>query len=255
MSDIVESIVHDIENLLPFDPREDAIEGLAHAYDIQKKVTAALLDRHPGRHIAGYKIAFNRPSSMDYYGLSEPCYAPLFSDQIHVGSATVPFGLFRDPVIEPEIAIRLSSSLTGSEDDGGVEAAIGALLPAIEVMDVRGAFARDPSAAAAVAQRIHGEGAVIGEAEGVRAVDAADVVARLRVDGETQGEAKGAAPQTPTEALAWLSRRLAADGLPLEAGMIVLTGAHLPGFALTRPCAVSVDIAPLGTVSLRLEGS
>jgi 2-keto-4-pentenoate hydratase len=255
MSDIVESIVHDIENLLPFDPREDAIEGLTHAYDIQKKVTAALLDRHPGRRIAGYKIAFNRRSSLDYYGLSEPCYAPLFSDQIHVGSATLPFGLFRDPVIEPEIAIRLSSSLAGIEDDGGVEAAIGALLPAIEIMDPRGAFARDPSAAAAIAQRVHAEGAVIGEAGSRRAVDIADVVARLRVDGETRGEAKGAAPQTPTEALAWLSRRLAADGLPLEAGMIVLTGTHLPGFALTKPSSVTVEIAPLGIVSLSLRGS
>lgn len=255
MSDIVESIVRDIEGLLPFDPREDAIHGLAHAYDIQKKVTAALLLRHPGRRIAGYKIAFNRPSSMDYYGLSEPCYAPLFSDQIHVGRAIVPFDMFRDAVIEPEIAIRLSSPLTGSEDDGRIDAAIGALLPAIEIMDVRGAFARDPSAAAAIAQRIHAEGAVIGEAGSRSAIDVADVVARLQVDGRTQGEAKGAAPQTPTGALAWLSRRLAADGLPLEAGMIVLTGTHLPGFALKKPCAVTVEIAPLGSVSLSLQAS
>ncbi|MDN2580801.1 hypothetical protein [Aquibium sp. ELW1220] len=255
MSDIVESIVRDIEGLLPFDPREDAVGGLVHAYDIQNKVTAALLARRPGRRIAGYKIAFNRPSSMDYYGLSEPCYAPLFSDQIHAGSATMPFSLYRDPVIEPEIAIRLSSSLNGNEDDGGVEAAIGSLLPAIEIMDPRGAFARDPSAAAAIAQRIHSEGAVIGQAGSLPTLDVGAVVARLRVDGETQGEATGAAPQTPTEALRWLSRRLAADGLPLQAGMIVLTGAHLPGFALKAPCAVGVDIAPLGTVSLSLQGS
>jgi 2-keto-4-pentenoate hydratase len=255
LSDIVDSIVRDIEGLLPFDPREDAIHGLAHAYDIQKKVTAALLERRPGRRIAGYKIAFNRPASMDYYGLSEPCYAPLFSDQFHVGRAALRFDGFRDPVIEPEIAIRLSAALAGHEDDSGVDAAIGALLPAIEIMDVRGAFSRDPSAAAAVAQRIHSEGAVIGQAGSLPTLDVGAVVARLRVDGETQGEATGAAPQTPTEALRWLSRRLAADGLPLQAGMIVLTGAHLPGFALKAPCAVRVDIAPLGTVSLSLQGS
>ncbi len=255
MSDIVDSILRDIAGLLPFDPREDAINGLVHAYDIQKKVTAALLERQPGRRIAGYKIAFNRPSSMGHYGLSEPCYAPLFSDQIHVGSATLPFRLFRDPVIEPEIAIRLAATLAGHENDAGLDAAIGTLLPAIEVMDVRGAFARDPSAAAAVAQRIHSEGAVIGEAGGPPTLDIAEVVARLQVDGATQGEARGAAPQTPADALRWLSRRLAADGLPLQAGMIVLTGAHLPGFALKAPCVVSVNIAPLGTVSLSLQGS
>ena len=255
MNDIVESIVRDIENVLPFDPRENAIDGLAHAYDIQKRVTAVLLRRQPGRHIAGYKIAFNRPASLDYYGLSEPCYAPLFSDQLHARQASFRFVDFRDPVIEPEIAIRLSATLAGHEDASGVEAAIGALLPAIEIMDVRGAFSRDPSAAAAVAQRIHSEGAVIGVAENLPTLDIAAVVARLQVDGEMQGEATGAAPQTPTEALRWLSRRLAADGWPLEAGMIVLTGAHLPGFPLTRPCAVTVEIAPLGTVSLRLEGS
>lgn len=255
MSDIVESIVRDIEHLAPFEPREDAIGGMDHAYAIQKRVTAALVENHPGRRIAGYKIAFNRRASMDYYGLGEPCYAPLFSDQIHAGQASLPFDGFRDPVIEPEIAIRLSSTLEGDEDAAGIEAAIGALLPAIEIMDPRGAFARDPSAAAAVAQRIHGEGAVIGEAGGMRTVDIAEVTARLRVDGEARGEATGAAPQAPADALAWLSRRLAADGLPLEAGMIVLTGSHLPGHALKAPCAVTVEIVPLGTVSLSLEGS
>ena len=162
LSGLADRIVADIRTRAPFEPREEEIDGLENAYRVQAEVTAALLSERPDRHIAGYKIAFNKKSSMDYYGLSEPCYAPLFSDEVHSSGATLAVSAFRDLVIEPEIAVRLRSPLFGDADQAAVGGAIGGYLPAIELMDARGAFARDPSAAAAVAQRVHSRGAVIG---------------------------------------------------------------------------------------------
>lgn len=252
MSDIGDTILSEIRALAPFQPRQAEIQGMEHAYRIQAEITAALLHDQPGRRIAGYKIAFNKASSMAYYGISEPCYAPLFSDQIYASGTTLAMAGFNDLVIEPEIAVRLGSSLNGGEDEKAVAAAIGALMPAIEVMDPRGAFAHDPSAAATVAQRVHSKGAVIGAETPSADLDVADVRVRLAINGTLIGEAKGAAPQTPLDAVAWLSRRLAADGLPLDAGMIIMTGTHLPARPTRELGEVVVTLEPLGAVSMTL---
>lgn len=251
MSDIGDKIISEICALAPFQPRENEIDGIEHAYRIQTEVTAALLSDKPGRRIAGYKIAFNKGASMEYYGTSEPCYAPMFSDHIHASGATLAMKDFNDLVIEPEIAVRLRSPLSGGEDDATVAAAI-TLMPAIEVMDPRGAFAHDPSAAATVAQRVHSKGAVLGPDYSGDAPDIADIVARLTVAGAPAGEAKGAAPQTPVDAVAWLAGRLAKDGLPLDAGMIIMTGTHLPARRTSELGEVVVTLAPLGSVSVTL---
>jgi 2-keto-4-pentenoate hydratase len=251
MTDIADRVIHDIRTGAPFAPRQDEIEDMTHAYRIQAKVTAALLADVPGRRIAGYKIAFNKGASMEYYGTSEPCYAPMFSDHIHVSGSTLAMKDFNDLVIEPEIAVRLRAPLAGGEDDATVAAAM-TLMPAIEVMDPRGAFALDPSAAATVAQRVHSKGAVLGPDYSGDAPDIADIFARLTVAGAPAGEAKGAAPQTPVDAVAWLAGRLAKDGLPLDAGMIIMTGTHLPARRTSELGEVVVTMEPLGAVSMTL---
>jgi 2-keto-4-pentenoate hydratase len=252
VSSVAGKIVRDILDLNPFEPRESEIHGLEHAYRVQAEVTALLLSQVPDRRVAGYKIAFNRRSSLEYYGLSEPCYAPLFSDQIHASGAALPIAQFRDLVVEPEIAVRLRSSLRGDENRTAVAAAIAGLCPAIEVMDLRGALARDPSAAAAVAQRVHSEGAVIAVESPGEAPDVADVVARLSIDGIELGAAHSSAPQTPLDAIAWLALCLAAQGLALEAGMYILTGALLPGSPVKQPGQLVATMEPLGSVSVTL---
>lgn len=251
MSDTADKIISDIRALAPFQPREAEIQGMEHAYRIQAEVTAALLSDHPGRRIAGYKIAFNKAASMDYYGTVEPCYAPMFSDHIHASGAVLAMAGFNDLVIEPEIAVRLRSPLSGGEDPATVAAAI-TLLPSIEVMDPRGAFAHDPSAAATVAQRVHSKGAVIGADYHGDAPDVTEIAARLTVAGAPAGEARGAAPQTPVDAVSWLAGRLAKDGLPLAAGMIIMTGTHLPARRTSELGEVVVTLEPLGSVSVTL---
>lgn len=246
------AIVADILERRPFEPHEGEIASLEQAYRLQDIVTQALCADRPDRRIAGYKIAFNRRASLDYYGLSEPCYAPLFSDQIYASGVTIPRAAFDDLVLEPEVAIQLAAPVSGGEDDAALTRAIGAILPAIEIMDARGAFPRDPSAAAAVAQRIHNEGAVLGEAHAFDGFDAASVETRLSLDGALTGQSAAAPPQAPLVALAWLAGRLARDGKRLESGMVVLTGALLPGYAVPTSGALAAEIQPLGRVAFNL---
>jgi 2-keto-4-pentenoate hydratase len=252
LSTLASRIVDDIRRLAAFEPRENEVGDLASAYCIQAEVTEALLGDRRDRKIAGYKIAFNRQSSLDYYGLAEPCFAPLFSDQIHASGTRVPLSDFGELVIELEVAVRLAAPLDGHEDRDRMAAAIAGCMPAIELMDVRGAFAHDPSAAAAVAQRVYSQGAILGPEVPIASPDPSAVTASLDIDGIRTGEATGATPQDPLDAVAWLAGRLARDGRRLEAGMVVLTGAHLPGHPLATRCDVRVALAPLGEVLMRV---
>lgn len=250
MTDLARRIVEDIEGLHPFVPREDEISGLAHAYAVQREVNARLIESRLGRHVAGYKIAFNRPSSMDYYRLREPCHAPIFSDQLHISGVELSLASFADLVIEPEIALRVVAPVSVTQGFDELALAVEAL-PSIEIMDVRGAFAHDPSAAAAIAQRIHGEGAVVGAA--VPFLASAVHEASLSVDGRIDGSARDAAPQPPLAALHWLIGALARTGESLQPGMVVLTGAHLPGRPIRAPGTIKVEIAPYGDVTLQMR--
>ena len=73
----------------------------------------------------------------------------------------------------------------------------------------------------------------------------------MTINGDLIGEATGAAPQTPVDAVLWLAMRLAADGLPLTAGMLVLTGTHLPARPTAEHGEVVVTLEPLGSVSVQ----
>jgi 2-keto-4-pentenoate hydratase len=110
------------------------------------------------------KLAFNSVASRSYYGLGEGCIAPLFARDIRQEGTTLQLADFHSLVIEPEICLQLGRDLDHIPGltTAQAMAAVAAIRPAVEVMDPRGAFALDPSAAQAVAQGIHTAGAVLG---------------------------------------------------------------------------------------------
>jgi 2-keto-4-pentenoate hydratase len=76
-----------------------------------------------------------------------------------------------------------------------------------------------------------------------------DVTMELEVDGAVVSSGTGAACLGhPYLAALWLARRLAAEGTPLVAGDVVMTGALGPMVALTPGAQVTARIDGLGTV-------
>jgi 2-keto-4-pentenoate hydratase len=72
----------------------------------------------------------------------------------------------------------------------------------------------------------------------------------MRINGEAAGEGSGADVMGhPFAALAWLANRLAAEGRPLAAGMVVMTGSIVQTRWVERGDRVEVDLGPLGTAS------
>jgi 2-keto-4-pentenoate hydratase len=245
-------IVSDILSGQPFQRYADEVgTDLSKAYRIQDAVTEQLLEDVPGRCIAGYKIAFNKASSLAYYGLSEPCIAPVFSDLVVARGARFDASRYRDFVIEPELVITLSQDLVhdADRDDADLARHVASVRAGIELMDVRGAFAHDPSAAEAVAQGVYNVGAILGpEKVAIGALDIERITTTLHRNGKLEGEATGAAPQHPLDVLRWLSERLGRDGKALKAGMIVLCGTHLPGYPVSGTASIEIAMGPLGKV-------
>jgi 2-keto-4-pentenoate hydratase len=82
---------------------------------------------------------------------------------------------------------------------------------------------------------------------GWRKLDLAAATARLTINGTEIGGGKGGDVMgNPLNALSWLADKLAADGRPLQRGMIVMTGSMVPiQFPKAGDRAV-VEVAGLG---------
>ncbi len=248
-------IARDVIERRSFDPHGKAIgTDLDLAYRVQEKVVRRLIAHRPGRAIGGYKLAFNKASSYAYYGITEPCLAPVFADRIAMSGVQLDGAAYRELVIEPELIVTLSADIETGADTAAVAAAIGLVQPGFELMDVRGAFAHDPSAAQAVAQGIYNAGAVIGgPGLAIEALDTAAIETSVTIDGAVVGQAVGAAPQHPVEAVAWVAKTLEARGERLRSGMIVLCGTHLPTRTVTAPTDIRVEMSGLGRAEFRLR--
>lgn len=252
---LVDRIAEDVIERRAFDPYAEGIGAdLDLAYRVQRAVVGRLQAQRTDRTIGGYKIAFNKASSMEYYRIGEPCLAPVFADRIAETGAVLSGTNYNELVIEPELIVTLITDIAATADRAAVMAAMGPVRPGFELMDVRGAFARDPTAAQAVAQGIYNAGAVLGgPGVAIDALDLSRVETRVAIDGGVVGEAVGAAPQDPVEAVSWVAKTLSARGEQLKAGMIVLCGTHLPTRTVTAPASIRVDMSGVGSAEFRLR--
>jgi 2-keto-4-pentenoate hydratase len=250
IAEVAKLIAGDIQNVRAFNLYADAIDDIETAYRVQDAVTDRLLAVGTLGGIGGYKIAFNNPASMQYYGLQEPCIAPVFERQIMTSGVALVSGDYHSLIVEPEICIVLGKDIdaTGNLGRAAILACIESVRPSFELLDHRGAFALDPTAAMAIAQSIHNVGAVIGEAVPVETLDRrAGLVTRLLLDGVEAAEKTGGGPQDPIEVVAWMVSTLAKRGQGLKAGMIVLCGAHMPARPVTGATRVEVGMGEMGT--------
>ena len=252
LDDLAERIANDIRERKPFQLSGIADLDLQQAYAVQDAVVVQLGGDAQHRAVGGYKLAFNKQASFDYYGITEPCSAPVLADHVLSSGSSVRLDASRELVIEPEIAVVLGKDLPASGlTSEQAKSAISHYVAAFELLDARGAFALDPSAAEAVAQGVYNVGAVLGA---IRLtpdeVDLATLPVSLTLGSAEPMEARGAAPQHPVEAVCWLANHLGARGHRLKAGMIVLCGTHLPAQTIRQTGLIQLAMGPLGSVEL-----
>ncbi|SNS24446.1 2-oxo-3-hexenedioate decarboxylase [Sphingomonas laterariae] len=223
--------------------------SLADAYAVQRRLIARRVAR--GERVVGIKMGFTSRAKMAQMGVSDLIWGQLTDAMAIADDGVIDIGRFVHPRVEPEVAFRLKTRLAGRVDAGEAMAAIGAVAPALEIIDSR---YRDFRFALndVVADNSSSSGFVVGNWQAPGG-DLSNLGMVLSLDGRAaQCGSTGAILGDPTRSLIEAARLAADAGLALEPGWIILCGAATPAEALRPGMHVRLEAERLGRVDLRV---
>lgn len=211
----------------PFEPfaAETGLTTLEMAYDAQDALIELLAEQRSAAPI-GYKIGLTSKRMQAMCGIDHPIAGVILSDRRLAGGVTLDPDFYGRLGIEFEIAIRLSRDIAGGGRAGVAEiaAAIGAVAPAIEIVDDRMADYQALDLLSLVADNSWNAGIVLGPWHSAWP-DLASIVGTVACNGAALDRGMGGdVLGHPFAPVAWLADHLAARQRPLVAGTIILTG-------------------------------
>jgi len=233
--------------------RYDKID-IVDAYEIQLRNVAR--KRTAGRLVRGHKVGLSAKAMQQMVGVSEPDYGHLLDNMFFFEADTIPAGRLLQPRVEVEVAFVLNQALEGpGVTVADVLRATDCVLPAIEVVDsrikdwkikIQDTVADNASSGAVV---LGGNPTALSSAFDIRTIGAV-----LRVNGEVRETgASGAVLGNPAVAVAWLANKIAAFGVRLEPGNVIMPGSCTRMVPVKPGDVVRADFDTLGHVSIRFE--
>lgn len=233
--------------------------SLDEAYAIQGRLQQLWIADGLGG-IVGYKIALTSPAMQEFVGLDHPLAGGIFDSRVHTSPSQFDPEDFQHMGVECEIAVKLGADLPSRE--GGhtpetVAPAIGAVMPAFELIEDRNADYGGLDAFSLVADNSWNAGNVLGAPlTDWKAIDLRTVHGALRVNGETVGEGQGAdALGSPLAAVAWLADQLAAQGKTLQRDMLVMTGSIVKTYFPNPGDSLVFTVEGLGEARMDFGGA
>ncbi|HLG12761.1 MAG TPA: fumarylacetoacetate hydrolase family protein [Dehalococcoidia bacterium] len=219
------------------------------AYRLQFEAVAAKVAR--GDSVIGLKTGLTSQAKQLTMGVHQPIFGHLLASTVVPEGEPVRCAELIHPRAEPELAFLMADDLGGYVTAAQACAATALVFPAVEIIDSRFANFRfgltdviaDNTSAARVIFGSNGMGPM-------------DVDLRLigmvyTKNGNVESTAAGAAILgNPWEALAWLARRAAQLGRPLQAGDMVLAGALADAVFVNPGDNVRVEFAGLGGLNV-----
>jgi 2-keto-4-pentenoate hydratase len=219
------------------------------AYAVQRLLTEDSLRR--GRRIVGHKIGLTSPAVQRQLGVDQPDSGVLFADMQVPSGGTVATTTLLQPKVEAEIAFILAEDLDGDLSESRIRAAAGVAVAAIEIVDSR---VQDWSISIVDPIADNGSSAMFVLGSEVSAAAELDFVSRtmrLTQDGEVVSTGRGSdCLGSPLNSLRWLARTARANGSPLRAGHIVLSGALGPMVPVRPGSTYVADIDGIGSVEV-----
>ena len=234
----------------PVPPLRDGLEptDAEGAYAVQAANTAHWVAE--GRRIVGRKVGLTAKAVQVQLGVDQPDFGVLFDDMEIRDGDYLPASRVLQPKAEAEIAIILSADLDGPDiTRADVEAAVGEVVAAIEIVDSRIADWKI-TFADTVADNGSSAFYVLGTPrKPLVDLDLWTCGMALEVNGEVVSHGAGlCCLGHPLNAATWLARTLAERGESLRKGDVVLTGALGPMVAIKPGDVVRASIGGLGTV-------
>lgn len=221
---------------------------LATAYAIQDE--ALRLRQERGETVVGVKLGLTSRAKQERMGIAEPLLAWLTDAMVLPAGAPVPQLIH--PRAEPELVFVMGERLAGPGVTAATAlAAVSRVYGGIEIIDSRYRdyrFTLPDVVADNASSALFGLGPIgLPPSE----VDLSLEAALLEVDGHIVDTATGAAVQGhPAEALALAANSLAARGLALEPGWLVLTGGMTDAVELNPGSRVAAHFSHLGSVTV-----
>ncbi|MGB9866511.1 MAG: 2-keto-4-pentenoate hydratase [Bacillota bacterium] len=238
---------------VPVEPLTARFPGLTveEAYRIQ--LNGIGVKTAQGRRVIGKKIGLTSKAMQQLLGVNEPDYGHLLDDMLLQPGEPLARSHVLSPKVEGEIAFVLKEKLQGpGVTFADVLRATEGLMAAIEVVDsrIRDWKIKLPDT---VADNASAARVVLGS----KMIPANDLDLRLvgmvlERNGEVVNTGAGAAVWGhPAAAVAWLANKLAAFGIALEAGEIILSGAVTGAVDARANDVFTVSFCELGSVSLK----
>lgn len=203
-----------------------------------------------GRRRLGYKLGWTSSAMRDALGIDQPNWGTLW-DYMQIGSE-VAASQFIHAKAEPEIAFIATENLTGQPTSQDVIDSKGYWALAIEIVDPRWP-SYEFSFEENTADNSSAAGFVLGEKFQFKG-DPNEIEIRFSSqDGARVGRGANAMG-SPAEAVAWFTGCLNADGTPLFAGDIVLTGGLTAPADIFAGQSLRVESRGLPTVTVDITG-
>ena len=220
------------------------------AYAIQGEVIKQKVK--DGARIIGHKIGLTSKAMQQSSQIDEPDYGHLFDYMMIADGAKIPHENYCRPRVEIELAFIMGKPLKGPRVGlAEVLRATEYVVPAIEIVDAR---LQDPRR---IFDTVADNGAAAGIVVGGRPVKPLDVDLRW-VGGimyknseiEETGVAAGVLGH-PALGVAWLANKLAAHGVALEAGHLVLAGSFTRVVFAHKGDTLHADFGALGGIAVQ----
>jgi 2-keto-4-pentenoate hydratase len=223
-------------------PADIAPANIAQAYAAQLALVRLLAPRNGG--VAGLKIATTTKIMQQLMGIDHPCGGTIFEKTVHQSPAKLRLADYQHVVIECELAVRLALGLPATSAPytaQSVRPAVGAAMPAFELIEDRNADYKQTSAVSIIADNCWNAGIVLGAPVAYDARSLAGLPGRLTINDSQTHEGR---TEDPLDTLAWIANLAAGQDRPLAAGMVVITGSVIP----------TLPIAPGDRFVFSLEG-
>ncbi|HEY6262419.1 MAG TPA: fumarylacetoacetate hydrolase family protein [Nitrospiraceae bacterium] len=202
--------------------------------------------------LAGFKILLSREDLQRRFSTSEPAYGQLLFRMVLKAGATVDVAGPLVTHVEPEVAFIMGTDLSGpAVTDDEILEATAYVVAALELP--QGRMEWKANLGNVLADNGGARLVVVGsETVQANVVDLAALRVRLLRNGQLVGEGSTAnVLGNPVKAMAWLCKRLNAEGRHLQAGQIVMTGSCMDAIAASTGDVVAAEFDGLGSVSVQ----
>ncbi len=223
--------------------------SLSIAYLAQDYLTGDMVAG--GDRVAGYKVAFTSAASQNAFGAPGPAYGRIFAGQRRDSGSAMSVMEFHKVAVELEVAMvigrRVDRPIKSVEE---LKPYIRAICPALELPNQH--FSPDVGRATfedLVADNLGCHRFVLGPAVAPDKVDFGTVAAALTRDGQPVSAGRASdVLGSPWASLLWLVKGLAASGISLQPGDVVLTGALAAPYSPPLSRAAGTYVGDFGTL-------